>query len=709
MARADLHVHSQYSKHPSEWFLQRIGTRESYTDIEELYHIAKKSGMDFVTITDHNTIDGVRLLNKKYPDDTFVSSEFTVYFPEDGCKIHLLAYDISDTQFTEMNALRKDIYALRDFIKKEHIAYSVAHATYSVNRRLSLATIEKLVLLFDVFEGINGARNAYYNQVLREVLSHLTPDDIERLHEKYGIEPMSTDPWVKGFTGGSDDHAGLFIGQTATIADCRDKEEFIQMIRDKRTTAFGRTNDYKSFAFTIYKIAYDFSKNTAEKKNGGIWDLINTTVFEGKRLDLKSWLAMQKFKRYKNERDKLFVQFLDELINDISYNESLAVDEKIQRMYDNIAALIDNFFIMVVQSLTNDLKNGEPGKMFRTISAALPVFFLSAPFISSLKHLYLDRDLIQDLRKQFIKETRPSDKRVLWFTDTFNDLNGVAVTLNNIVAIVQEQKLSVKFVVSIPEKDALKAHKHSVINLPHIYSYTPEFYPQYTLRIPSLLKSIAMIYEHNPSEIIVSTPGPVGLLGLLLSRLFGIPCTGVYHTDFTRQTEHIITDEGMAFLMERYIKWFYSLMDEIRVPTKEYINILVDRGYEQNKMKLFKRGIDTNIFRYADTCRTTIQDRYKIPDGFTLLWSGRVSKDKRIDVLLNIYARVLQEFPDTNLIIAGDGPDLEALRGEARPLERVFCLGRLPREALIDLYSFADLFVFPSTVDTFGMVAIRRI
>ena len=62
MKKIDLHVHSKYSKHPSEWFLQRIGAKESYTEPELIYQLARSQGMDFVTITDHNKIDGALFL-----------------------------------------------------------------------------------------------------------------------------------------------------------------------------------------------------------------------------------------------------------------------------------------------------------------------------------------------------------------------------------------------------------------------------------------------------------------------------------------------------------------------------------------------------------------------------------------------------------------------------------------------------------------------
>jgi predicted metal-dependent phosphoesterase TrpH len=82
MARVDCHVHSIFSDHPSEWFLQRIGTKESYSPPEFIYERAIKGGMTFVTLTDHNTIDGVMQLREKYPSKVFTGVESTAYFPE---------------------------------------------------------------------------------------------------------------------------------------------------------------------------------------------------------------------------------------------------------------------------------------------------------------------------------------------------------------------------------------------------------------------------------------------------------------------------------------------------------------------------------------------------------------------------------------------------------------------------------------------------
>ena len=239
MLKADLHVHSRYSSTPADALLKTFGTQESYTEVEEIYRLAKERGMDFVTITDHNVIGGALKLVEQYPADSFLGVELTAMFPEDGCAVHVLVYDFTPEQFAEMAALRHDIYRLRDYIRKAGLPYSVAHPSYSVNGKLTIAVIEKLLLLFDVFETINGARVAAYNDLFRKVLSSLTPARMEALAARHLIEPFGETPWIKSFTGGSDEHAGLFIGETYTLAESTDKKGFLGALRARATDSGG--------------------------------------------------------------------------------------------------------------------------------------------------------------------------------------------------------------------------------------------------------------------------------------------------------------------------------------------------------------------------------------------------------------------------------------------------------------------------------------
>ena len=144
LAKADLHVHSEYSEHPSEWFLQKLGAKESYTDPETIYQMAMERGMDFVTITDHNRIEGSLILREKYPENTFTGVEFTTYFPEDNCKIHILVYGLDYNEFKQIQRIRSNIYQLWHYLNERKLVHSVAHATYPVNGILKMEHLEKI-------------------------------------------------------------------------------------------------------------------------------------------------------------------------------------------------------------------------------------------------------------------------------------------------------------------------------------------------------------------------------------------------------------------------------------------------------------------------------------------------------------------------------------------------------------------------------------
>ena len=155
--KVDLHVHSKYSDRPSEWILRRIGAPESFVEPHAIYRTARQRGMQFVTISDHNCIDGA--LEIAHLPGTFLSSEITTYFPEDGCKIHCLVSGVSEEQFREIQQLRDNIYDFQSYVREQDIAYSVAHPLFRVNDQLTIEHFEKLMLLFNRFEGVNGTRD----------------------------------------------------------------------------------------------------------------------------------------------------------------------------------------------------------------------------------------------------------------------------------------------------------------------------------------------------------------------------------------------------------------------------------------------------------------------------------------------------------------------------------------------------------------------
>ncbi len=612
MALVDLHVHSKYSKHPAQWFLQRIGTRESYTEIEELYSIAKSRGMTFVTLCDHNTIDGALKLVEHSPRDTFVSVEATAYFPKNGCKIHVLVYGLNEAQFRDVDRLRADIYQLRDYLRQEGLAHSVAHATYNVNGRLTFDIVEKLILLFDVFEEINGGRNPKNNLIWGQSLLNLTPTDIDRLYDKHRIEPFSDTPWKKGLTGGSDDHAGLFIAQTFTDAEAATPAEFIEQIKQKQTIGGGKSSNFKSLAFAIYKIACDFSRSGNGKKQTGPMALINNLFFENKKPGLRNRLMMEgmKIRPPKEDKERIMLRFLQGVFSDFVNPGDLSIDEKIERMYENIASMTDNFFAMIFESLERDFQQGDLSGLVKNISAVLPAIFFAMPFFSTVKHLAHDRDIINRLRAQYIEKYQRTEPKVLWFSDTAKESNDVAETVRSAARAAQRDERNIRFVLSASQAAGTPDLPLNVLTLPEIYAYTPEFQPDYTLSVPSMLQSLETIYQQNPDVIVISTPGPLGVVGILAARLLGIPCLGILHRDYAEAIRAQSSDELLFEPIDSVIRWVYSFVTTLYIPAFDYFDTLEKRGYDTSNMELLPLRSPGNETPGA----TVIETPYYLPE-----------------------------------------------------------------------------------------------
>ena len=268
VSKADLHVHSKYSDRPSEWFLRRIGAPECFVEPREVYRRARQRGMEFVTISDHNCIRGA--LEIADLPGTFISAEVTTYFPENGCKIHLLVLGIDEEQFRMIQELRADIYQLQHYLMEESILCSVSHPLFRVNGRLTIDQVEKLILMFPRFEEINGARDRRSADLAGAVLRHLTPELLAKMADRHGLEPCGPEPWKKTFTGGSDDHSGAYIGAAYTATPlAEDVGEFLAHLRRGDHEPGGSCGGSVAMGHSLYHIAYSYYKDRILRGGAG--------------------------------------------------------------------------------------------------------------------------------------------------------------------------------------------------------------------------------------------------------------------------------------------------------------------------------------------------------------------------------------------------------------------------------------------------------
>ncbi|MBP7589887.1 MAG: glycosyl transferase, partial [Thermoanaerobaculia bacterium] len=268
--RCDVHVHSRHSDRPSEWYLDRIGAPESFTEPLEIYRLAKARGMDFVTISDHDSVAGS--LDIAHLPGTFLSSEETVTFPEDGCDLHILVLGVTEAQHRELQRLKRNLYEFRAFARAEDIVHVVAHPLFRVNDRLTLDHLEKVLVLFRLFEGVNGTRDPRATTLFDAVLAALTADQLGELAERHRLAADfdPTEPLRFATTGGSDDHGGIYVATTWTESPAAGSvEEYLAHLGEGRGRPGGEAGSSLKLARSFQTLAHDYYR--AKVLGGSRW------------------------------------------------------------------------------------------------------------------------------------------------------------------------------------------------------------------------------------------------------------------------------------------------------------------------------------------------------------------------------------------------------------------------------------------------------
>ncbi|AEB08091.1 glycosyltransferase [Desulfobacca acetoxidans] len=723
--KIDLHVHSKYSTRPSQWVLQKLGCHECYTEPQQLYRIAKQRGMDWITITDHNNINGC--LEIAHLPDTFISEEVTSYFPEDGCKIHVLVYDIDQSRHGEIQKLRENVSSLVAYLQQEKIAHSLAHPLWSVNGRLSLDHFEKLLLLFKTFE-INGSRDEQLNLTLRRILSHLTPKCYEQLIDKHGIIPGFSEPWRKNFTGGSDDHSSLTICRIHTeVPHAANLKDFFTGLQNRQARIIGRASSPQTLAHNIYSIAYQFYAHKLGLHDHSRYDtfigfldkaLRNAAAPKRSRFNLFSLSFFLKKGANGNGKHPSF-SFLELVKDEIQkFIQNEPVLKKIFRQIQSAAhsdekqwfafvkELSDKILIKFNQRLDEGVRGAHFIDLFQSLTVIGIIYLLLLPYVAAFNSFAQDRHLSEEILARFM-DMRISGKdqpqtKIAHFSDTYYEINGVALTLQK---QANEAQLSHKPYTVITCDVTGHENSRCVQNFTPLAVWDLPEYQEQKLFHPPLLEILNYCYDQKFTRVLAATPGPMGLAALLIARILDLPIDGTYHTSLPQYAHYLTEDSSVEDLMWRYILWFYNQMQNIYSPSVSTAAELAERGISAEKICTFPRGVDLQRFhpRKRDGL---LETRYHLQKGLKLLYVGRISKEKNLQVLVRAFKRVIQVRPEVHLIVVGDGPYFEEMQLSLSGTPCLFT-GYLDGEELASVYASCDLFLFPSTTDTFGNVVLE--
>ncbi|MEM8771925.1 MAG: glycosyltransferase family 1 protein [Pseudomonadota bacterium] len=214
-------------------------------------------------------------------------------------------------------------------------------------------------------------------------------------------------------------------------------------------------------------------------------------------------------------------------------------------------------------------------------------------------------------------------------------------------------------------------------------------YPEIRLSLMPNRKVAKLINEFQPDAIHIATEGPIGRAARRFCKRRGYPFTTSFHTRFAEYANErwkVPTKWGYAVLKD-----FHKDGETMMVATPGLMEELEGRGFDH--MKMWTRGVDLEQFKLGDR---SLFDKYERP---VFLYVGRLAVEKSIEDLLEL------DLPGTTVVV-GDGPQRVEL--EEKYKDAVF-LGPKYGDELTKHYQAADVFVFPSRTDTFGLVNVEAL
>src|SRR5262249_49102069 len=137
----------------------------------------------------------------------------------------------------------------------------------------------------------------------------------------------------------------------------------------------------------------------------------------------------------------------------------------------------------------------------------------------------------------------------------------------------------------------------NIVNFAPIFAAKMPRYEHLELALPPLVKMLRFVDEHRPDVIHISTPGPVGVIGFIASRMIKAPIVGVYHTGFPAYIENLFEDEALTYVTSRFMRLFYSPFRSIFTRSSDYVDSLASLGMDRQRVLALMPGIRTEEFR----------------------------------------------------------------------------------------------------------------
>jgi glycosyltransferase involved in cell wall biosynthesis len=261
--------------------------------------------------------------------------------------------------------------------------------------------------------------------------------------------------------------------------------------------------------------------------------------------------------------------------------------------------------------------------------------------------------------------------RILIATDAWHpQVNGVVRTLTTMADAARQFGVEVDFIT--PQS---------------FRTFALPSYPDLRVALPGPARIAQFIEQVCPDNIHIATEGPIGWMVRRYCRKHGLPFTTSFHTRFPEyvSARYPIPASWVWAVLRR----FHGRSGAVMAATPALANELRARGFRN--VMLWPRGVDATLFRPRKT-------DLDVPRPI-FLSVGRVAVEKNLEAFLDL------DLPGSKVVV-GDGPARAALQ---KRYPEAFFLGARQGEALAEVYAAADVFVFPSLTDTFGLVLLEAL
>jgi glycosyltransferase involved in cell wall biosynthesis/predicted metal-dependent phosphoesterase TrpH len=685
--RVDMHCHSSASEVSRLGVQRALGLPECATPPEEVYELARRRGMDFVTITDHDTIDGVLQIADR--PGVFISEELTAHFRDEPQAVHVLCYGLSGEDHEWLQAHSGDVELCAAYMFEREIACALAHPYYTVAAPLTARHRRRLAELFGIWEVRNGARARELNRPAATYVA--TRDGI-------GI-------------GGSDDHAGVDIGRTYTESPpAATPAQFLDHMRAGRVIARGAQGSAAKWAHAAIVLTARSLGSGLPGAEPAVPDPARVIAIAGRLLRegdarhgptsggeavssedarclLRAWLEAV-------ELDHLDERGLIAHMQEESFSHS-DLFRRASRLHEHKLRAAVAVAVDAVSSGGEGLVEAASG-LFEACTAAIP-YAPAAAFLASEQRKLAS---IPDAAAARLGSPQQSARepgreagevpRVAILADGIGSTHGVTRTIEEI-RTRGVPGFEIEVLGTDPDVDR-RLSAVAEVDIP--------FYPGLRIGVPSLPAVVQTLTDGRYDAVHVCSPGPVGVAGVLIARALSLPLLGSYHTELSAYAGLRSGEARLSGAMAMAVGAFYNACDVLLSPSLAADEALARLGAPAERVLRWDRGVDTSRFDPA------LRDRKLLgPERINVLYAGRITREKGAELLADAFLLARRREPRLHLVLAGGGPEQGML--EDRLGAAASFLGWLEGGDLARTYASADVFLFPSATDTFGQVILE--